>query len=254
MKKKYYSLALFAFCSLLLIRCSKKNDVYVTAPITDYMNLGVGKFVTYRLDSFKYVNFGQTDTTVKYQAKDVIEAAITDNLGRPGWRVVRYLNDSAAQGAWVPNITYSITANASTLEVNENNFRFLKLKAPVKDDFSWKGNSYINTVAPPDPLVEPDFSYLDDWDYTYQNVDQPFTVSAITVDSTVTVSQRDEILGIPDNVDSYSERNFSVEVYGKNIGLIYKDFLHWVFQPRNSIYPNGYYDGYGITLRMIDHN
>ena len=50
------------------------------------------------------------------------------------------------------------------------------------------------------------------------------------------------------------EETFAEEVYAKNIGLIYKDFSHWVFQPRNSTYPAGYIEGYSIRLRMISHN
>ena len=253
MKKNIYSITLLLFAGLLLVRCSKK-DTFVSDQPSAYMNLAVGKYVTYRLDSLYYVNFGQKDTTVKYQAKDVVDAAITDNLGRPSWRIVRYLNDTAASGTWTPDITYLVTVSTNTLEVVENNLRFLKLKAPVLDDYTWKGNSYINTQAPANPNNEPDYTYFDNWDYTYANLGQPFTPFTTPVANTITVNQRDETLGTVNNVDAYSERNFSVEVYGKGIGLIYKNFVHWVFQPRTSTYPTGYYDGYGITLRMIDHN
>ncbi len=35
----------------------------------------------------------------------------------------------------------------------------------------------------------------------------------------------------PSNGTSYQQRNYSVERYAKGIGLIYKDFLHYIFQP-----------------------
>ena len=137
------------------------------------------------------------------------------------------------------------------VEVIEENFRFQKLKLPVKEGFNWKGNTYISLYSN-DPGW--DYRYLDDWDYTYENVDQPFVVTGNQViDSTVTVNQRDELIGIPTDVNSYSERNFSIEVYGRNIGLIYKDFLHWEYQPPNAGNP-GYRIGYGIKLNMISHN
>jgi hypothetical protein len=253
MKNKFYSIILLLFAGLLLVRCSKKDD-FVSDQPSEYMNMAVGKYVTYRLDSLYYVNFGQKDTVVKYQAKDVVDAAVTDNLGRPSWRIVRYLNDTAAKGVWAPDITYLVTISTNTLEVVENNLRFLKLKAPVLNDYTWKGNSYINTNPPANPNVDPDYTYFDNWDYTYANVGESFTSSITPVENTITINQRDEILGTPNNIDAYSERNLSQEVYGKGIGLIYKSFLHWVFQPRTTTYPTGYYDGYGITLRMIDHN
>ncbi len=253
MKNNFYFITLFLIAGLLLARCSKK-DSYTNDQPTVYTNFAVGKFITYRLDSLYYVNFGQKDTTVKYQAKDVVDAAITDNSGRPSWRIIRYLNDTTASGTWKPDITYLVTASANTLEVVENNLRFIKLKSPFSEGYTWKGNSYINTQSPGNPNTDPNYYYLENWDYTYANVDQPYPAFSTSVENTVTVNQRDEILGTPDNVDAYSERNFSQEVYAKGVGLIYKNFVHWVFQPRTSTYPTGYYDGYGITLRMIDHN
>ena len=222
--------------------------------LSTFINMGVGKYVTYRLDSLKFVQFGQRDTIISYQAKDVIDAAITDNLGRPSWRVIRYLNDTLALGTWNPDITYIITPTRETLEVVENNLRFIKLKIPIREAFNWKGNKYIDTKV--DPNVDPNWPYnfLDDWDYTYANVDQPNKPFSITVPVTITVNQHDETLGTINNVDAYSERIYSQEVYGKGIGLIYKSFIRWIFQPRTSTYPSGYKDGYAITLRMIDHN
>jgi hypothetical protein len=248
MKKIIYTFICLAATSFFLTRCNK-TDGFQSAPLSDYMNLAVGKYITYRLDSLKYINFGQKDTTIKYQAKDIIEGSVTDNLNRPGWRVVRYLNDTAALGNWNINMTYFIFPTRETIEVIENNNRFQKLKLPIKNDFSWKGNTYIDTYSAYTAIP-----YLDNWDYTYASVDQPFTPATTAVDNTVTVNQRDELLGTPGNVDAYSERNYSREVYGKGIGMVYKNFLHWVFQPRTTTYPNGYYEGYGITLRMIDHN
>jgi len=247
-ENKIYILTLIIVSGLLLTRCSKKED-FPGGTLTDYMNLGVGKYVTYRLDSLVYTNFGQTQTTIKYQAKDVVDGTTTDNLGRPTWRILRYLNDTAASGPWVQMLTYYVTPTRETIEVIENNFRYQKLKLPITNGFSWKGNSYIDTYS-----INSNVRYLDDWDYTYDSANEPYTLYNKSIDSTVTVDQRDETLGTPNNPDAYSEHNYSQEVYAKGIGLVYKNFLHWVFQPRNSSYPNGYTDGYGITLRMIDHN
>ena len=245
MNKNIYAFIILAFSGLLLTRCSAKKDGFSSETLTAYMNLSVGKYVTYQLDSMKFVNFGQADTIIKYQAKDVIDTAITDNLGRPAWRVIRYLNDTLASGTWTPDMTYMIVPTTQTIEVIENNMRFQKLKLPIVNEFSWKGNTFIDTYS-----VNSDVRYLDNWDYTYANVGQAYS----TVLNCITINQRDETLGTINNVDAYSERNYSQEIYGKNIGLVYKSFLHWVFQPRNSTYPNGYKEGYGITLQMIDHN
>jgi hypothetical protein len=162
---------------------------------------------------------------------------------------LRFINDTAAAGPWVQSLTYFVVPTRATIEVIENNFRYQKLQLPITTGFTWKGNSYIDTYS-----INSDVRYMDDWDYIYTSVGQPYTPYNTPVPNAAVISQRDETLGTPNNLDAYSERNFAMEVYGKGIGLIYKSFIHWVFQPRNSTYPTGYYDGFGITLRMIDHN
>ncbi|MBC7904869.1 MAG: hypothetical protein H7Y27_15695 [Gemmatimonadaceae bacterium] len=248
MKNSISALACIAF-GLFLTGCSQKKDLFSSEELKDYVSLAPGKSITYRLDSLKFQQFGQQEVTISYQAKDVIDAAITDNTGRPAWRVIRYLRDTLGIGPWVPQSTYMVIQERETLEVVENNLRFQKLMIPVKDGFMWRGNSHIDTYS-----VHSDVRYMDEWDYTYEEVGTAFPVFSGVIENTITVNQRDEDLGTPNNPDAYSERNYSKEVYAKGIGLIYKDFVHWVFQPRNSTYPDGYKEGYGIRLRMIEHN
>jgi hypothetical protein len=96
---------------------------------------------------------------------------------------------------------------------------------------------------------------MDDWDYTYEDVENGFTVwNNVVVDNTITVNQRDDkIGGFPTDLSGYSEQTVSKEVYGAGIGLIFRDFLHWEYQPPTGGNP-GYRIGYGIKLVMIDHN
>jgi len=254
MKNKLFIGTLILMAGLLLTRCSNKDQEFTGATISNYVSPAPGKYITYRLDSTVRKPFDDTATVIhSYLAKDVIDAAITDNLGRPAFRVIRYINDTLAAGPWVQSMTYMIVPTRESVEVIENNFRFIKLVLPLRDDFSWKGNRYINTDVPP-TTQEPDYSFLDDWDYTYSNTDQSFTPYKTPLDSTITVNQRDEILGTPNNVDAYSEKNYAMEVYARGIGLVYKRFSHWLFQPRNSNFVNGSIEGYGITLRIVDHN
>ena len=45
----------------------------------------------------------------------------------------------------------------------------------------------------------------------------------------------------------------SVEKYSKTIGLIYRQFILWEYQP-NPSGPDPYNTGFGVTMWMIDHN
>lgn len=228
-----------------------KTDPFQTVPLENIMQLQPGKYIIYKLDSLNYINFNRTLATTRYQAKDIVDTAVTDNLGRPSWRVIRYLRDSAStnEADWKPNITYLITVTQNSVEVLEENQRYIKLRQPLKEGLTWKGNAYINPES-----FDASFS-IDAWDYTYANVYSPFVFNdGRTIDSTITVNQRDEVLGDTSNPASYSVQNFSKEVYANNIGLIYKDLFHSEYQPGDGSVTQSYYFGYGIRMRMISHN
>ena len=245
--KKYFGPALLL--TTLLTACTKQNELFTTVSLSDYFPLQVGKYITYNLDSTVFINFGQKDTVIKYQIKDSIETQITDNVGRPSYRIVRYIRQNAGQ-AWTPNNTFMATPTPTSIEFVENNLRFQKLKLPIKDGYSWKGNSFIDTYS-----LNSTTKYLDDWDYTYDSVGTPLIFPGFQFSSTIKVNQRDEFLGQDPNLPGtqYAERNYSVEKYARNIGLIYKEFLHWEFQGTQPGRP-AFFSGYGIKLIMTGHN
>ena len=69
----------------------------------------VGNYIIYRMDSLKFVNVGSQDTVISYHAKEVVTDSIVDNLGRPSYRVIRYLSDTTETSEWVPSIAYMVT-------------------------------------------------------------------------------------------------------------------------------------------------
>ena len=83
-----YFIGLF-FISLFFISCKKEKDNFNSESVNDYYPLQVGKYITYNLDSTVFINFGQKDTIISYQVQDRVDAQITDNLGRPGYRIIR---------------------------------------------------------------------------------------------------------------------------------------------------------------------
>ncbi|MEO7308050.1 MAG: hypothetical protein ABIR78_10460 [Ferruginibacter sp.] len=240
-------LLLIIISTVLFSACKKSVDVLETATVNQYSPLQVGKYITYNLDSTVFINFGTKDTVIKYQVKHVIDAQITDNLGRPAYRIIRYIRKTAAN-PWTPDNTFMAVATDFAFEFIENNMRYLKLKGPIRNGYSWKGNSYIDTYS-----LNSTVKYLDDWNYTYDSVNVAQTFGAFTLDSTLKVDQRDEIIGNPSDLNSYHEINFGAEKYAKGIGLIYRNFLHVEYQPPTPG-RGGYKQGYGVKLTMIDHN
>ena len=235
---------------VILSACTKETDNFKLPELSEYVPLQPGKYITYQLDSFRYLPFSVTGITITYQVKFLVDAAITDNLGRPAFRVIRYIR-KATTDPWVSDNTFTAINTGSGFEFIDNNLRFLKLKSPVRNGFSWKGNAFINTTT-----QFTDFRYLDGWDYTYDSVGAPLTLGTNALLNTVKVAQRDEVIGNPSDVNSYSEINFGVEYYAKGIGLVYKRIFHSEYQPPTTPNGSGYYSdaSKGYTLTMIDHN
>jgi hypothetical protein len=70
-----------------LFACSSKKEEFLSEPTSDYIPLKKGKFITYRVDSLVFVNFQRIPETHRYQIKHVVDDSLTDNLGRPAWRI-----------------------------------------------------------------------------------------------------------------------------------------------------------------------
>lgn len=285
--KKYLLLLVVAVLVLALQFCKKKNDHFSLIPVNEYYPLEVGKYIVYRMDSTVFENFGTERKVLSRQVRDLVDAEITDNNNRKSYRIRRMTRNADGTGDWVDNSTFMVTPLANSIEIVENNLRTIKLKAPVKDFAYWKGNSYINTIE--------DLAFMRDWDYTFQDVGQPYTVPAGVIENSATVLQYFSATGDPVfSPTSYADSTYSVEVYGQDIGLIYKDFIHWVYQPRyvtsncKYIKCNGSvcdtvicsqanncdslrrvdggqivcdtlsfryaYEGYGIKMSMLEHN
>jgi hypothetical protein len=250
------SLSLTLLLAIVLASaCTNKTEQFQTESISDYTNLVVGKYITYRLDSLVFTNFGRVIATHRYQEKHVIDAQVTDNLGRPSFRVFRYQRDSVGLQPWVSAGSYYITPTDNQLEVIEDNFRVIKLSRPFREDFSWKGNTHVGD-DPYEPLYK--FSNDDniaDWEFYYDSFDPIFTYRNQTYHDVWTVETDDETYNVPiQDPASYAAKTRVRERYAKNIGMVYREYEIWEYQPNPGGAGGPFYIGYGTTMWMIDHN
>ena len=111
--------------TFLFHNCTKEETL-PTASILDFFPLEIGRSITYRMDSTVFVNFNSREEVHSYQVKDVVEDLITDNLNRPTYRIRRYIRDTAATQPWADDATFLVTPTRNTLELNDNNLRFIK--------------------------------------------------------------------------------------------------------------------------------
>lgn len=250
--------------ALVFVTSCKKTVNYTSTSdfsgqLTDFFTpLQIGKFAIYRLDSLNYYFYGQLDTVTSYLAKDSVEDSISDASGRPTWILTRYLSDTAGLTGWTPTLSYTVTPSTQRIELVEDNLRFIKLAWPISQGFSWPGNTNL-PYAP----YKDFFDYNDDehlslgkWNYTYQQVDQPFTAGGPGYDSTLTVLQANDSINVPIVDDtSFASRTYWSETYAKHIGLVFRHTEMWEYQPPT---PDGtqagYKIGFKLTMTLLSHN
>jgi hypothetical protein len=242
----------FAFIIFLFASCKKETDIFTTASVNDYFPLQVGKYITYDLDSTVFTNFNETITIRHYQAKYQVEDTTTDNLGRKGFVIYRYLRSDSTQGWSIDNV-FTAYNTGKSIEFIEDNLRFIKLMMPIEQDFSWQGNNYLPTY--PYPMYQTTgTSFTEDWNYIYDSIGVPLTINSIPVANTLKVFEAEDTVGDPiSQPDGYAYKIYSIEKYGKGIGLIYRENFLWEYQPPYVVVSPGY-TGFGVKMSMIDHN
>lgn len=230
--------SLILLLTVALFSCKKQTEDYSIAPLADYYPLQVGKYIVYQGDSTVFVGLDGRREMRYFQVKDSVDAEVTDAQGRPSFRIRRFTRDSAGMQAWRDNNTFLVTPRPGSIEYVENNLRFIKLRLPIAEGSTWAGNSYINYNSNYAGGNEYNFYQL--WDYRYESVGLPFANDLLDVPDAIVINQVDDVTG--------SETRYSREVYGKGIGLVYKELLYEYTDVNN---PPG---GFGTRLVMIDHN
>jgi hypothetical protein len=184
---------LFIFVlALFAVSCSKDDETTPASYYTgqNYFPDDTGIVRIYVVDSVAYDEFTNTVDTFRYYFREVIESHFLDNSGRKTQRIERYLYDSTA-GNWIIWKVVSANLTATTAEVTEDNYRYLRLIFPPALNANWNGNVH-NT--------------LDAQTYKITAVHQPETTAWFQLDSTLTVVEADDFTLIRDR---YAEERYS---------------------------------------------
>ncbi|MBD0278142.1 MAG: hypothetical protein ICV81_09290 [Flavisolibacter sp.] len=254
MRASLFNITGFLLAAFLIAGCKSQKEEFLTETLSDYYPLQIGKYLTYRLDSTVFVSLGRKEEVHVYQEKHVIDAQITDNLGRTSYRIFRYLRDSAGLKPWQSSGTYMITPLQNSVEVVEDNLRVIRLFAPIKEGTSWKGNRYL----PSDPYTN-EFTFsnddnMADWNFTTQSLNETLNLNGKTYTNVITVKSVDEALNVPiTDTKSYASRSLSIDKYANGIGPVYQELILWEYQP-NPGANSPYKVGFGVKRTLIDHN
>jgi len=200
----------------------------------DYFPSEIGKYVVYEVDSVWQddiigpIGAGQ----VSYLLHEQNESVFVDEAGRDAIRVERVTTSTSPMRIRV----WSRVRTASFAEQQEENVIFIKHNFPIREGKQWQG---FDRTTP--GSVRQYFAHENipgNWEFTYQNVDMPYTIGSLTFDSTVTVIQIDR-----PTIASVSIH--SKEVYAKHVGLIHRLVSAYNIQGLDSI-------GYRWEMRAID--
>jgi len=242
MTKKILPIILLAVAFVTFFSCKKSSPS--NADLTrQYFPIEKGKYVVYDVDSIYYVAADCTKREFKSQLKYAITDTFRDTSDR-----LSYLMDVFTRPndgiTWQPQRTYQVTPTTNSIRIFQDNNLYVKMMLPVTDGYSWAGNQYVQWH---DSL----YLYQKDWNYTYQNYHMAFNNGFVNFDNTVTVLEDDQSISDP-NVDSLlpASRTYAKEVYAYNVGMIYKEWTHWTYQPDTAQCVNGY----TVIMRATDHN
>lgn len=253
MRAFYFLLSLTV---LFLSSCTQESLTYTSDAVSDYVPLKVGNYITYRVDSTVFPNFGRTVETHSYQEKQVVDAQIPDASGRPSYRIIRYVRDVAGTQGWQTDGTYLVTPLAQTIEVSENNLRFVRLALPVTEGFSWKPYEYLpnNPYSNYNSAID---NQLVVRTFKYTSVNGSTTLNGKSYSSVITVETSRDSLNAGNgttvtNPNGLANKLYETEQYAKGVGMIYQEYTLWDYQPPNG--STGYYNGFAVRRSILDHN
>lgn len=245
MIKKSLPFLLLAFTiTVAMFSCKKPDDIPAPPQATEeYYPLQIGKWVIYDVDSTIWDDVLCIKRFYNYQIKHRVADTFSDEKGRLSYRVETFKRKRVEQD-WEPHQSFYVTNTQVTLEMNYDRLRYVKLVFPIEENTTWKGNTYILTK-------DPEYAFYDDWNYQYKNVKKSFNTGFKVFDETITVEHIDAMQSDPEIFpEVYASRTTSREVYASKVGMVYREFFRWTYDPNTTKCRKGD----GVIMRAVDHN
>src|ERR1043165_7581736 len=223
MIKRIQPFLLLAILSITIFSCKKPVDNTISAA-NQYYPLEIGRYVVYDVDSTIWTTFDCSNNERRSYCQMMYTVADTfrDDQDRLSHRIeVRTRKADTTQ--WDVHSVFYATLTPASIEVVQSNYRFIKMVFPIEDGVNWKGNTYI-------PAADADNMNYTEWTYIYSGKEKEYFNGKATFAKTVTVDEVD--MGVNYQTDdsvsaaSYADRTYAQEVYGYNIGMIYRKITH----------------------------
>lgn len=217
-----HRLYLYVFNSLLFVLTNCRPTLPEPSSAGyNYFPLEAGRYVVYDVQEQRYT-LTNPPVTLTYQIREVTGPAYTDVTGQTAYRLFRYRRQTNNQ-PWQADSVWSARVAGNEAIRNENGLDYIKLVFPVSDRLRWNGNRR-NAIG--------------EDEYETRNSGQPYRVFDKQFDQTVTV--------VGQNDSTLVSQDKRVEVYARQVGLVYKERVQLTFCSASPACIGQYQIDYGI--------
>ncbi len=243
-KKSISFLLLTVVLTVGIFSCKKADDRPAPPQAEqEYFPLELGKWVIYDVDSTIWDDTFCVEKHYKYQMMYTVADTFTDDIGRASYRIDTRIRRFPEDQWQTHQVLYATNTNTE-VELVQDKLRYIKLVFPIQEAKTWEGNNYILTD-------DPELAHYKDWMYQYGSVGHSFNTDFKVFDKTITVLQVDKALSDPEIFpEVYATRTFGKEVYASEVGMVYREYYRWVYDPETTKCRKGE----GVVMRAVDHN
>lgn len=187
--------------------CDDEDPIINTSRVGfQFFPLQVGQSSIYEVEEISYFITGDVDTNRFELKMDVVDSFLNQS-GELNYIIHRSIKEDAAEEFSFLETWSAIVDDNRAIEI-EGSTPFIRISFPLSAGKEWDGNS-INTL-------DEDTYEMDSLFSTY------ITTNNDTINSTLTVIQGD-------NQDFVVELDRRFEVYGENVGLVYREDIQLVY-------------------------
>jgi hypothetical protein len=213
---------LLSFVFLIVFFACKKDSADQGKPesLEGWMRLKEKNRWLYRVDSISFRRDRLQPDTFSFDYMEIVDTLFLDNIHEPAARI-KIVTRKDSLDFWQFRRMCYAKITPSFYERIEENQRYLKISFPPAEDVLWNLNSRNN--QPPAML-------------SYQNLFEPFLGTYVKSDTTLTVVGKE--------ISNALEKYKYLEVYGKGMGLIYRENTEMLNQ-------GGNWDGYTRIQKLV---
>ena len=186
-----------------------------------YMQLEVGKYIEYQVDSMIYDPTGDsTVTKTQWFLRDIIVDTLHDNIGELLYKTERFVRKDSLDNWQIQKVyTQSIQGNQGI--VTEDNLRFVKLAFPIRQFNTWDPLVHIDkeliiTVA--GETLQPFLNNV--WRSRIQSANELDTIGGFVFDEVLYLREADT------DGESSIDLRISYEKYARDVGLVFRE--RWI--------------------------